>query len=95
MDLMTDLIKIDSDRLKAIRKARKMGRPKLAKLSGLTERKLARIESETLSILPHSTVAKLSQALQIPEPTLTGDFPITQDDLKPLTKSQCTSGCCG
>ncbi|MCG3269237.1 helix-turn-helix domain-containing protein [Yoonia sp. I 8.24] len=92
---MTDLIKIDSERLKAIRKGRKIGRPKLAKLSGLTERKLAKIEAETLSILPHSTVAKLSDALQVPEPTLTGDFPLTQEDLNPIAKSTCTSGCCG
>jgi len=92
---MTNLIKIDNERLKAIRKGRKMGRTKLAKLSGLTERQLAKIEADTLSILPHSTIAKLSQALQVPELTLTGDFPITQDDLTPLTKSQCTSGCCG
>jgi transcriptional regulator with XRE-family HTH domain len=92
---MTDLIKIDSERLKAIRKGRKIGRPKLAKLSGMTERKLAKIEAETLSILPQSTVAKLSDALQVPEPTLTGDFPLTQEDLNPIAKSTCTSGCCG
>lgn len=92
---MTDLIKIDSERLKAIRKGRKIGRPKLAKLSGMTERKLAKIEAENLSILPQSTVAKLSDALQVPEPTLTGDFPLTQEDLNPIAKSTCTSGCCG
>jgi len=87
-------MKIKSARLKAIRKDRKIGRPKLAKLSGLTERKLAKIEAETSSILPHSTVAILSDVLQVPEPTLTGDFPLNEEDLKPLTKSQCTSGCC-
>lgn len=85
---------IKSDRLKAIRKGRKIGRPKLAKLTGLTERKLAKIEAETSFILSQSTVAKLSAALQVPEPTLTGDFPLTEEDLKPLTKSQCTSGFC-
>ena len=91
---MIDHMNIKSDRLKAIRKGRKMGRPKLAKLSGLTERKLAKIEAETSSILPQSTVAKLSDVLQVPEATLTGDFPLTEEDLKPLAKSQCTSGCC-
>jgi len=92
---MSELIEIQSDRLKAIRKGRKMGRPKLARLSGLTERKLAKIESGALPQLPHLTVVMLSQALQVPEPTLTGAFPIDPDDLKPIAKSGCTSGCCG
>jgi len=92
---MTDLLNIQSDRLKAIRKGRKIGRPKLAKLSGLTERKLAKIEGAALFAVPQSTLGKLSTALQVPGPTLTGDFPVTDDDLSPLAKSQCTSGCCG
>ena len=92
---MTDLIEIRSDRIKAIRKGRKIGRPKLAKLSGLTERRLAKIEAESMSVLPTSTVVKLLDALQVSEPTLTGDFPLTQSDLSPLAKSKCTSGCCG
>jgi len=92
---MIDNIKIKSDRLKAIRKGRKIGRPKLAKLSGVTERKLAKIEAEGSSVLPQSTLAMLADILQVPEPTLTGDFPLTEEDLKPLSKPQCTSGCCG
>ena len=91
---MIDHMKINGDRLKAIRKGRKMGRPKLAKLVGLTERKLTKIEAETSCTLPQSTIAKLSDVLQVPELTLTGDFPLVEQDLKPLTKSQCTSGCC-
>jgi transcriptional regulator with XRE-family HTH domain len=92
---MTDLMHIKSDRLKAIRKGRKIGRPKLAKLSGLTERKLAKIETETSTALPPSIIAKLSAALQVPEPTLTGDFPLIEEDLNPVAKTQCKSGCCG
>jgi len=91
---MTEHLNIMSDRLKAIRKGRKIGRPKLAKLSGLTERKLAKIEAESLSVLPQLTVANLSDVLQVTVPTLTGDFPLTEEDLKPLTQSKCTSGCC-
>ncbi|WP_108815750.1 helix-turn-helix domain-containing protein [Loktanella sp. Alg231-35] len=91
---MTNQLHIKSDRLKAIRRGRKIGRPKLAKLSGLTERMLAKIEAETQSSLPQSTVAKLSVALQVPELTLTGDFPLSEEDVKPVKKSQCTSGCC-
>ncbi|MEP0961706.1 MAG: helix-turn-helix domain-containing protein [Roseobacter sp.] len=92
---MTDLVEIKSDRLKAIRKGRKIGRPKLAKLSGLTERKLAKVEAEATSMIPHSTITKLSDALQVPVPALTGDFPLTESDLNPLDKPQCSSGCCG
>ena len=91
---MTDLT-IDTDRLKTIRKARKIGRPKLAKLSGVTERKLAKIEAGQQSILPEALVLKLSDALKVPSPTLTGQFPLTEDDLKQDSGSTCTSGCCG
>ena len=92
---MEDMIEIKSDRLKAIRKGRKVGRPKLAKLIGLTERKLAKIEAEASSVLPRLTVAKLSNVLQVPELTLTGQLPLASEDLEPVVKSQCTSGCCG
>ncbi|MEP2717173.1 XRE family transcriptional regulator [Pseudophaeobacter sp.] len=92
---MTELVEIRSDRLKSIRKGRKIGRPRLAKLSGLTERKLAKIEAESLSLMPRSIVARLSDALQVPQPTLTGDFPVTDADTSPLEKEKCTSGCCG
>ncbi|MBT0956545.1 helix-turn-helix transcriptional regulator [Alphaproteobacteria bacterium KMM 3653] len=92
---MTDLMQIKSDRLKAIRLGRKIGRPKLAKLTGLTERRLAKIETEATFALPRSTVAKLSGALQVPELTLTGELPVTEEDLNPVQNTQCTSGCCG
>lgn len=91
---MTELT-IDTDRLKTIRKARKIGRAKLAKLSGLTERKLAKIESEQQSLLPETLILKLSAALKVPGPTLTGQFPLTEDDLRQNIGSSCKSGCCG
>jgi len=90
---MTELT-IDTDRLKAIRKARKIGRPKLAKLSGLTERKLAKIEIGQERILTEALVLKLSDALRVPSQTLTGEFPLTGDDLKQINGSTCTNGCC-
>ncbi|TCL09347.1 hypothetical protein BXY66_1392 [Shimia isoporae] len=89
-------LSIDASRLKTLRKARKIGRPKLAKLSGLTERQLAKLESSSgFTPLPEPTVAKLSAALQIPTPALTGELPLIDDDLQPAQKSTCTSGCCG
>lgn len=86
---------IDSDRLKTIRKARKIGRPKLAKLSGMTERRLAKIEASPQSRLSDVMVAKLSGALQVPELVLTGEFPLTEEDLRPMAEAACTKGCCG
>ena len=38
-------VEIKTGRLKEIRKARKIGRPKLAKQVGITERQLAKIET--------------------------------------------------
>ncbi|MCF6444495.1 helix-turn-helix transcriptional regulator [Nereida sp. MMG025] len=92
---MENSVQIHGDRLKAIRKGRKIGRPKLAKRVGLTERKLTALETQTLAALPMATVTKLADALQVPEPTLTGDLPVSQDDLTPAAKPTCTSGCCG
>ena len=92
---MTDLIEIQSDRIKTIRTGRKIGRPKLAKLLGLTERKLAKLETEKRATLPQAVVAKLSAVLDVPEATLTGEFTVTQNDVRPVEKSTCTSGCCG
>lgn len=88
---------IDAERLKTIRKARKIGRPKLAKLSGLTERKVAKLEASAgqQETLPEVTIERLSHALQIPALVLTGDLPMDESDLQAATKSSCTSGCCG
>jgi len=85
---------IDASRLKTIRKARKIGRPKLAKLSGLTERQVAKLEGAS-GDLPEKTVEKLSSVLQVPSLVLTGDLPLSDSDFAPATKSTCTSGCCG
>lgn len=85
---------VNADRLKTIRTARKIGRPKLAKLSGLSERKLAKIESGKTSglALSESDVLRLSGALQIPALALTGDLPLIEDDLQPAAKPSCS--CC-
>jgi transcriptional regulator with XRE-family HTH domain len=87
-------VEIKAGRLKEIRKARKIGRPKLAKEAGITERQLAKIETSKTAKLSKSEVTRLSQVLQIPSMTLTGEFPVSAKDLQPIYKSQCTSGCC-
>jgi len=85
---------IKSERLKAVRKARKIGRPKLAKQVGITERQLFKIETSETVMLTENAVSKLCQALQINIKTLTGELPMLEKDLRPLKKPQCVSGCC-
>lgn len=85
---------IKSERLKAVRKARKIGRPKLAKQVGITERQLTKIETSETVMLTENAVSKLCQALQINIKTLTGELPMLEKDLRPLQKPQCVSGCC-
>jgi len=82
-------VEIKTGRLKEIRKARKIGRP-----VGITERQLAKIETSETAKMSTNEVSRLSHALQIPSMTLTGELPLTDSDLKPIYKSQCTSGCC-
>jgi len=85
---------IKSERLKAVRKARKIGRPKLAKQVGITERQLFKIETSETVMLTENAVSKLCQSLQINIKTLTGELPMLEKDLRPLQKPQCVSGCC-
>ena len=85
---------IKSERLKAVRKARKIGRPKLDKQVGITERQLFKIETSETVMLTENAVSKLCQALQINIKTLTGELPMLEKDLRPLQKPQCVSGCC-
>ena len=85
-------MQVDCKRVKTIRKARKIGRPKLAKLIGLTERQVAKLELRETQALPDTTVERLSVALQVPVLTLTGEFPVIETDLQPA--STCTKGCC-
>lgn len=87
-------IEIKTEQLKAIRVARKIGRPKLAKLVGISERNLTKIEKSETATLTQSTISKLSHALQISSMTLTGEFPVAENDLKPIQKPTCKTGCC-
>lgn len=88
-------IAFDAARLKTIRKARKIGRPKLAKLTGVTERQLTKLETAKAPLLEESLLVRMSDALHVPLPTLTGQFPLAAEDLEPVAAKTCTSGCCG
>lgn len=95
---MTIAIHLDPDRLNSVRRARKLGRPKLAKLAGVTERQIARLEgSEPLSReLTHNLVARIAAALQIAPEVLTGEAPLTEADLSQASATPtCRTGCCG
>ncbi|MEP2783432.1 MAG: XRE family transcriptional regulator [Pseudoruegeria sp.] len=89
-------IAIDPTIFKTLRKARKIGRPKLAKLVGLTERQIMRLEStkKAQEVSP-LTVERFSAAMQVPAGVLTGELPLVEEDLQQAVKPTCTSGCCG
>ena len=87
-------LEIRTERLKAIRKALKIGRPKLAKQVGISERQLVKIETSETARLTEKVVSRISQVLQIHSMTLTGEFPVMDADLQPIQKSQCANGCC-
>jgi len=85
-----------AQRLKTIRKARKIGRSKLAKLSGVTQRQIARIERGSIEFtaVDDLPLKQISAALKISPETLAGDIPLTDADLQPIMTSSCNSGCC-
>ena len=87
-------LEIITGRLKAIRKGRKIGRPKLARQIGMTERQLIKLETSTTAMLSEGVVSRISETLQIPSMTLTGEFPLNEGDLQPVLNPKCTSGCC-
>ena len=77
-------LEIRTERLKAIRNARKIGRPKLAKQVGISERQLVKIETSETARLTEKVVSRLSQVLQIHSMTLTVEFPVMDADLQPI-----------
>nr|WP_247738897.1 helix-turn-helix domain-containing protein [Shimia sp. R9_2] len=80
--------------MKSVRKARKLGRPKLAKLTSLTERQLTKLETASNgAVLPEATVIRIAGALGIPALALTGELPLIEDDLQPVAKTSSCSCC--
>ncbi|MEM6383038.1 MAG: helix-turn-helix transcriptional regulator [Pseudomonadota bacterium] len=89
-------IAIDGAQLKSIRRARKIGRPKLAKLSGISERQIAKIEGSCSPLLSQALLSNFSNVLQVPVPVLTGEADPVDFDLEPLApKASKTCSCCG
>ena len=88
-------VAIAPERIKQIRTARKSGRVRLAKLTGLTERKLAALEQAGDATLEAKVLFNMAAALHVPVPTLTGELAIIDEDLQPISETRCTNGCCG
>ncbi len=86
---------IDAATLKTIRKARKLGRPRLARLAGMTERQIARLEGACGAPggISWDAVARIATALPVPPGTLTGDLPVAESDLSPAAEK--SFSCCG
>lgn len=73
-----------------------MGRSKLAKMTGVSERELTILErTKGGGVVPENTLFRLAEALNIPAPILTGDLDLDASDLGPVSPTSCTSGCCG
>lgn len=95
---MIEAIAIDPERLNRVRRARKFGRPQLAKAAGLTERVVARLEGAApmTGTLPHDLLCRISAVLQVAPEILSGKAPLAEADLLPLERaSACRTGCCG
>ena len=80
-------MKIDSDRLRILRKKKGFTRPQLAKLSGITVRTIQRLESE-----PHrsqktreDTLNRLAKAFSVEPDVLTGELPLPESDEVPVS----------
>ena len=88
---------IHSGALKAIRTARKVGRPKLAKLTGMTERQIAKLETSAAeqSEVSDTVMVRISDALKVPSDVLSGETPVCEADMIPMVSTKCASGCCG
>ncbi|MEM1130187.1 MAG: helix-turn-helix transcriptional regulator [Pseudomonadota bacterium] len=86
---------IDAEKLKTVRKARKLGRPRLARLTGLTERQIARLEgaAPARADICDGTILRISAVLQVPVEALTGTLPLAEDDLSPASEMPAKGGC--
>lgn len=89
------MFSIQPDRLNQIRRARGLGRPRLAKLSGLTERQIARLEGAIVSNekCTDDTILRLASALQVRPEALTSLAPVTSEDFLVVPQSRCCSRC--
>jgi len=86
------MLTIPPERVQELRRARGFTRSKLAKLSGLTERQVARLEGALpwKGELNSAVMLRVAAALQVQPETLLGDQPLNEFDLATAPKA---SGC--
>lgn len=89
------MLKIQHQKVQELRRARGFGRSKLAKLSGLTERQIARLEGALpwKGELTSDITMRVARALQVQPETLLGDQPLTELDLAAAPKASSCSCC--
>ncbi|WP_417250648.1 helix-turn-helix domain-containing protein [Celeribacter sp.] len=89
------MLSIPPERIQELRRARGFGRTKLAKLSGLTERQVARLEGALpwKGELTSDMTLRLAAALQVQPETLLGDEPLTELDMAAQQKTSSCSCC--
>ncbi|MCY3766833.1 MAG: helix-turn-helix transcriptional regulator [Gemmatimonadetes bacterium] len=81
-------MKIDSDRLRTLRKRKKLSRPDLARVSGINTRTIQRLENEPdkCKSTREDTVTRLAEALEVEPGVLTGELDLPDSDEAPFAE---------
>ena len=81
-------VKIDPDRLRTLRQRKKLSRPDLERVSGITVRTIQRLENEPdeCKSTREDTVNRLARALDVEPGVLTGELPFPELDEAPATE---------
>ena len=79
-------MKIDSDRLRTLRKRKKLSRPDLARVSGINTRTIQRLENESdkSKSTREDTVVRLAEALDVEPGALTGELDLPDAEEAPF-----------
>jgi len=89
------MLAVEPKRVSEIRKVHGISRPKLAKLSGLSERQVARLEGAlpAKGVFTQDMLLRLAGALHVRPEALTSDLPLADADFDAVpAKKSC--GCC-
>ncbi len=81
-------MKVDSDRLRTLRQRKKLSRPDLERVSGITVRTIQRLENEPDKCRKtrEDTVNELAKALDVEPGVLTGELPLPEPDEAPASE---------
>ena len=87
-------MKVDSDRLRTLRQRKKLSRPDLERVSGITVRTIQRLENEPDKCRKtrEDTVNELAKALDVEPGVLTGELPLPEPDEAPAFPNPIRSG---